>query len=65
MSRLLKKIEDLDAADEESREQAAEWAKTVGALAREYADGDGSSLEVLDDLLEDLVEPVGEVFERK
>ena len=62
---LLEEIEDLDAADEESREQAAEWAKTVGALAREYADGDGSSLEVLDDLLEDLVEPVGEVFERK
>lgn len=62
---LLEEIEDIDASDEDSRQQAAEWAEIVGKLAREYSSGDGSSLEIFDDVLDDLVEPVGDVFERK
>lgn len=61
----LEEIEDLDASDEDSRKQAGAWAKSVGKLAREYAAGDGSSLEILDELLEDLVEPSGKAFNRK
>jgi hypothetical protein len=61
---LLEEIEDLDASDEDSRKQAAEWARVAGKLAREYASGDGASLEVVDDVLGDFVEPVGEVFKR-
>ena len=61
----LGKIENLNASDENSRRQAADWADVVGKLAREYAAGDGASLEAFDAVLGELAAPVGKPFERK
>ncbi|MFP6762529.1 MAG: multiheme c-type cytochrome, partial [Planctomycetaceae bacterium] len=53
----LEEIEDIDVSDGDSRRQAATWGAAAGTLAREYDKEDGTSLEVLDELLEDYVEP--------
>ena len=59
--------EGLDAGyeDEEGREVLAEAAEGLDELVKWFATQDGKSLEALDDVLEEFVEPKGTPFERK
>jgi hypothetical protein len=61
----LANVEDLDGSSKTDREKAAEWAQTARTLARKYAAGDGSSLRILDSVLDDLVEQCGAIYKRK